>query len=183
MTIPNSVNTPEASNDESVIDVIDQVLQIDASHPLYEIRQGRPKVVVAMQKNYATFFAPQAGGLSQKDRLLVAWYACNLSNCAVLQQHYMQRLADIGVYEAELQSLFADSSLTSISEPRLRVILLFTNKLILNPIEGDANEIQKLCQADVATPDIVTLAQLISFLSYQIRVVISFLAMKERLEK
>lgn len=183
MTIPNPVSIPEPSSDEAVVDVINQVLQIDASHPLYEIRQGRPKVVVAMQKNYATFFSPKDGDLSQKDRLLVAWYACGLSKCAVLQQHYSQRLAAIGIHEAELHGLFADSGLESITEPRLKAILLFTNKLILNPIEGDASEIQKLRQAGIETPDIVTLAQLISFLSYQIRVVISFLAMKERLEK
>lgn len=179
MSTPDLVATAGAAN----TDVLDKVLGITADHLLYAVRHEREKVVVAMQKNYDTFFAEKAGGLSQRDRLLVAWYASQLSGCQALSQHYFERLEQLGVKQSDLDAWFAATDLTAVTESSLRIILLFTKKLILNPIEGDKSAIQGLRNAGIATPDIVTLAQLIAFLSYQIRVVLGLLAMKERLAK
>lgn len=159
-------------------DVMDAVVGLTPSNPLYVVRHGREKVAVAMQKNYDVFFAAEAQGLTLRERLLVALYACVLSRSPALRAHYEQALRDQGVEQGALDAVSSDKPDT-LSDTRLRVILGFTRKLIVKPVEGDAAEIERLSAAGVATPVIVTLAQLIAFLSYQIRVAAGLLAMKE----
>lgn len=159
-------------------DVIDMVTGLIPSDPLYAVRHNREKVAVAMQKSYDVFFDATAQGLTLRERLLVALYACRLSGSAALTIHYEQALRAHGIEQDTLAAISSDA-LESLSDERLRVMLGFTRKLIVRPVEGDAAEIERLRSAGVATPDIVTLAQLIAFLSYQTRVAAGLLAMKE----
>lgn len=179
MATPDAVDTAGASK----TDVLDSVLGIDKDHPLYAIRHEREKVVQAMQKNYDMFFDASFEGIAQQDRLLIAWYASSLSNSEILKNHYQSKLADLGVSQVELNNWFSDNDLTTVSDEKLRVILLFTQKLILEPGLSDEAEIKLLLAAGITSEEIVFLAQLIAFLSYQIRVVLGLLAIKERLAK
>lgn len=159
-------------------DVMDAVTGLTPSDPLYAVRHAREKVAVAMQKNYDVFFDASARGLTLAERLAVALYACALSRSAALAGHYEQALRTRGAGQDIVDAVLNDR-LDTVADERLRVILGFTRKLIVKPVEGDAAEIQRLRSAGVATPDIVTLAQLIAFLSYQIRVAAGLNAMKE----
>ena len=58
-------------------------------------------------------------------------------------------------------------------------MLEFTRKLIENPVEGDEAALKTLPAAGVSTPAVVTLSQLIAFLSYQTRLVAGLVAMKD----
>ncbi|WP_245152368.1 CMD domain-containing protein [Allopusillimonas soli] len=163
-------------------DVMDIVTGLVPPDPLYDVRHAREKVAVAMQKSYDVFFDASARGLALRERLLVALYACSLSESSALSAHYRQALHAQGVEQAVLAAIETDA-LASLNDTRLTVILGFARKLIVKPVEGDAEEIKRLRDAGVATPDIVTLAQLIAFLSYQIRVAAGLLAMKELASK
>jgi uncharacterized protein YciW len=157
---------------------MDAVTGLAPSDPLYAVRHAREKVAVAMQKNYDVFFDASARGLTFPERLAVALYACVLSGSTALAGHYERALRAQGA-ESNILDAVQDDRLDVLENERLRVILGFARKLIVNPVEGDAAEIQRLRSAGVATPDIVTLAQLIAFLSYQIRVAAGLSAMKE----
>ena len=65
-----------------------------------------------------------------------------------------------------------------LADTRLRAMLAFTRILILSPIEGDRALLNTLPAAGISTPAIVTLAQLIAFLSYQTRLVAGLSAMR-----
>ena len=159
-------------------DVIDAIVGLDSSHPLYATRHARKKVVEATQGSYDLFFRPGDAGLPLEERLLVALHASLLSGSAPLAEHYRDALAGQGVDPAALAAVEAGSE-TELPASRLREMLLFTRKLILKPIEGDQAALRLLKDdAGMATPDIVTLAQLVAFLSYQIRLAAGLMAMK-----
>jgi uncharacterized protein YciW len=58
-------------------------------------------------------------------------------------------------------------------------MLSFTQTLITKPINADKNALSALPKAGLSTPEVVTLAQLISFVSYQVRLAAGLRAMKE----
>lgn len=182
MQSANTAVCEAPDNGVSSHDVMDKIVGLEPSSPLYQVRHGREKVAVAMQNNYDVFFDAQAKGLSLAERLLVAVYASVLSRSTALCKHYRQALDGCSVELDVLESVLNDS-LDGLDNTRLRAILAFTRKLIVKPVEGDEAEIRRLQQAGVATPDIITLAQLIAFLSYQIRVAAGLFAMKGFAEK
>ncbi|RTZ45604.1 CMD domain protein [Candidimonas sp. SYP-B2681] len=158
-------------------DLIDSVVGLTPEDGLYAIRQGREKVRAATQGSYDLFFDPAAGNLTIQERLLVAYYACVLSRAHALAQHYYGALLQNKVDVALIQHV-SENQLEQIQSERLKALLVFTQKLIEKPVEGDQAAIQALQLAGVSTPDIVTLAQLIAFLSYQLRLVAGLQALK-----
>lgn len=158
-------------------DLIDSVVGLTPGETLYATRHGREKVAVATQGSYELFFDPAAGGLTIQERLLVAYYACVLSKSASLESHYHGLLNQYGVDAVTLKTV-GRSGLEELQSGRLAALLVFTAKLIQKPVEGDKAAVQALQAAGIPTPDIITLAQLIAFLSYQIRLTAGLQAMK-----
>ncbi|OWT64113.1 CMD domain-containing protein [Candidimonas nitroreducens] len=158
-------------------DVIDHIVGLRPGMALYATRHARDKVAVATQKSYELFFGPQLGGLALRDRLAVAYCACVLSKAAALGAHYRQALAAQQGGAALADALQA-GSIDTIEPARLRAMLAFTKKLIEKPVEGDAAALKALQAAGISTPDIVALAQLVAFLSYQLRSVAGLQAMQ-----
>jgi CMD domain protein len=64
--------------------------------------------------------------------------------------------------------------------PRLSAAFEHTHMLVLHPRDAAPSSLQVLLDAGWSTTDIVTLSQLVSFLSFQIRVVAGLLAMTAR---
>jgi CMD domain protein len=170
-------------------DVIDQMVGLAPDRPLHTLRHQRDKVAVATQGSYDAMFDAAVEGLSVTERLLVALHACILSHAGELAAHYRHRLlalkadaallaiAESGV-EAVVKTGAKSPAAVAAADPRLRAILVFTQTLITNPIEGDKPALMKLTHAGLTTPAIVALAQLIAFLSYQLRVVPGLKAMQ-----
>ena len=178
-------------------DVIDAIVGLQASDPLHATRHARKKVVDATQASYDLFFRPGDvrpgdvrpghvrpgrvrpgdAGLPLAERLLVALHASLLSGSDALARHYRAALAEAGADPQALAAVEAGCE-ADLPATRLREMLLFTRKLILRPVEGDEAALRRLKDAGMATPDIVTLAQLVAFLSYQIRLAAGLAAMK-----
>lgn len=166
-------------------DIIDQMVGLAPGSPLHTLRHQRDKVAAATQGSYDAMFDAAAEGLSVSERLLVALYACSLPQATELSQHYRSRLIGLGVDAALLATVesIAESVVESPGaaadvNPRLRAMLAFTHTLITNPKAGDKPALMKLTDAGLTTPAIVALAQLIAFLSYQLRVVAGLKAMQ-----
>ncbi|WP_226502341.1 carboxymuconolactone decarboxylase family protein [Pseudomonas sp. MWU16-30317] len=159
-------------------DVLDTLLHIAPGSPVHAARQFRNKVLAATQSSYELFFAAEvADGLSQAERLLVAYHACLLTPQPLLAAHYLERLEAIGV-SAEQLSAVATGAIEALGEPRLQAVLAFTGTLIKAPVEGDRHALIALSEAGLSTPEIVTLAQLVAFMSYQVRLASGLLAMQ-----
>ena len=163
-------------NPSQPTDIIDQIVGLAPGSPLHALRHQRDKVAAATQGSYDAMFDPSVLGLSVTERLLVALHACSLSRAGELAEHYRNRLTALKVAPGLLA--IAESSGAAAASPRVQAMLAFTHTLITNPVAGDKPALMTLTQAGLTTPAIVALAQLIAFLSYQLRVVAGFNAMK-----
>ena len=143
-------------------DVIDALVPLHAASPLHAVRHQRDKVVAATQGSYDAIFDPALPGLSLADRLLAAQTVARLSGSAVLEAHYRDRLP---------------ASATPPGGERVQAILAFAEVLTEHPVEGDRTALLKLPAAGLSTPEVITLAQLIAFVAYQVRVVAGLQAM------
>ena len=159
-------------------DVVDQVADLGDGSPTHALRHAREKVATATQGSYEALFDAALPGLTLGERLLVALYACRLTPAPELAEHYHAHLANTPVDATALQAV-DHGDIDTLTDARLRAILTFTRTLVERPIEGDRDALLRLPAAGLATADVVTLAQLIAFLSYQTRLVAGLRALRE----
>lgn len=167
--------------DGATTDLVDRLVGIAPGSATQALRHRRDKVAVATQQSYDALFAPALEGLTLAERLLVACYASRLTPSATLFAHYRDALEQHGVDAATRAAVETGTpdDIANIGETRLRAILTFTRTLIENPVAGDKAALATLPAAGLTTPAVVTLAQLIAFLSYQTRVVAGLQALKQ----
>ncbi|WP_122316847.1 CMD domain protein [Pseudomonas cichorii] len=150
-------------------DVLDSLLGIAPGTDLYKVRHARDKVVAATQGSHELFFDPGLqDNLSLAERLLVAYYVCRLTPQALLADYYLEQLQAQAVDPALIAAI-DHGAIASLDAVRLQAILGFTRTLIESPVEGDRAALQTLQDAGLSSSEIVVLAQLIAFLSYQVR--------------
>ena len=157
---------------------IDHLVGLTPGLSTYDVRHQRDKVVAATQKSEEGLFDPNLPGLTVNERLLVALLACVLTPSAVCAAEYRRRLEEGGA-DASLVEHVSNAALSKIDNLRLQAILKFTHTLITDPVKADQAALQSLPKAGLSTPEVVTLAQLIAFVSYQVRVVAGLTAMKQ----
>ncbi|WP_454695087.1 CMD domain protein [Achromobacter aegrifaciens] len=158
-------------------DLVDRLIGLAPGAKTYEVRHFREKVAAATQGSYDALFDPALPGLSLAERLLVALYATRITPSPLLAAHYRKRAADAGATPADI-AVAESGKPSDAATPRLAAILEFTRKLIEKPVEGDEAALKTLPAAGVSTPAVVTLSQLVAFLSYQVRLVAGLEAMK-----
>lgn len=163
-------------------DLIDEMAALAEGSPAYVLRHQRDKVVATAQHSHEAFFGEGVGDdgpLSLTRRLLIALHACRLTPAPALAAHFRDRLQALGA-DADLICAVASGTPDDVAakaDAQLAAMLDFTRILATRPIEGDRTELMKLPAAGLSTPQIVLLAQLVSFLSYQTRIVAGLRAM------
>ncbi|GAB7531558.1 hypothetical protein PS3A_39700 [Pseudomonas sp. 3A(2025)] len=161
----------------STVDLIDRLVLTPDSH-LRDLRQARSKVTLATQGSHdALFAADLSGDLSVVTRLLVALYGASLSRQPQLVEYYRERLLALDVPAEQLSAVQQDD-LNGITDAPLRTVLAYTRTLILAPREGDRAALDGLLAAGLSPLDVVTLGQLIAFISYQVRLVAGLAALQ-----
>lgn len=145
------------------IDVIDQAAGLAPGMPLFDARRFRATAITATQASHDALLREPVAGLSTADRLRVAVRTCEASGATELAAHYT----------ALLQAEPAGASSAALPQ-----MLQFATLLATDPRHGDSAAIQTLKAAGLDDAAIVALAQLIAFLSYQLRVVAGLKAMQ-----
>ncbi|WP_313697278.1 peroxidase-related enzyme [Achromobacter sp.] len=158
-------------------DLVDQLVGLTHGTQTFDVRHKRDKVAAATQGSYDALFDPALPGLSLADRLLVALYATRITPSPLLAAHYRARAVEAGAAAADI-AVAESGKPADAANPQLAAVLEFTRKLIEKPVEGDEAALKTLPAAGVSTPAVVTLSQLIAFLSYQTRLVAGLVAMK-----
>jgi len=158
------------SDDSPGDDLGDRIAGLAAGGATHTLRHRREKVVAATQGSYDALFDPALRGLTLIERLLVALYACRLTPAPGLAAHYRERLQAARAEASLIDGVQGDGAPT-LADGRLRAILAFTRTLIEKPVAADKTALLALPAAGLATPAVVALAQLIAFLSYQVRLV------------
>jgi uncharacterized protein YciW len=150
---------------EPTDDVIDRAAGLAPGDPLHEARRFRAKVVESTQASHDALLHEPVEGLSTSDRLRVAAHVCTVAGATSLVQHYQALLA-------------RDAGREAPPSPALPAMLQFAATLTTDPRLGDRAALEPLRQAGLGDSAIVALAQLIAFLSYQLRVVAGLQAMR-----
>lgn len=185
---------------DSIPDVIDTLVGIAPGSRLDAIRAGRPQARLHAQNSYRALFAPDfPGGVTTAERFAIASFVAALHGQPETALFYAARLAESGTalhdaIQAELPHAtgsgpygsYPDGLLTAentpgaeyrLAEPgraalgRLAAALEHAHMLVLYPRDATAARLQALLDAGWRTDDIVTISQLIAFLSFQIRVI------------
>lgn len=157
-------------------DLVDKLVGLTPGSKTFEVRHQREKVAAATQGSYDALFDPALPGLTLAERLLVALYATRISPSPLLASHYRARLTETDAAPADI-AVAESGKPEDAANPRLAAMLEFTRKLIENPVEGDEAALKTLPAAGVSTPAVVTLSQLVAFLSYQTRLVAGLAAL------
>lgn len=179
-------------------DVIDQLVGIAPGSKLDAIRAHRSEARKHAQASYDALFRPrQVGGVSVDERHAIASFVASLHGEPRTDAFYAARLpvalraavaAEVtaartrGPYgrfpTGPLSAEDAPGPAWKVSDagrealgPRLSAALEHTHMLVFHPRDAAPPSLQSLLDAGWSATDIVTISQLVSFLSYQIRVV------------
>ncbi|MDO9026035.1 CMD domain protein [Zwartia sp.] len=158
-------------------DTLDRILGLAPGSLAFETRHQRAKVVDATQASETLLLDSPIEGLPLSDRLLVALLACALTPSPELVAEYAQRLKGTGVTDAVIDEV-SGGTFSLIRDERLKQILTFTHTLITDPIKADKQALLTLKSSGLSTAHITALAQLIAFVSYQVRVSAGLKALK-----
>src|SRR5678815_3506303 len=154
-----------ATDTSSAADVIDRAAGLSPGDPLHAARRFRAKVVEATQASHDALLHDPVPGLSTEDRLRVAAHVCTIAGATSLALHYEELLA-------------AAPGSAAPSSTALPAMLHFAETLTTDPRLGDQAALAPLKNAGLGDSGVVALAQLVAFLSYQLRVVAGLKAMR-----
>ncbi|MBV9581180.1 MAG: alkylhydroperoxidase domain protein, partial [Chloroflexi bacterium] len=136
---------------------------------LDELRAQRPDARAHTQGSYAALFeSDDTAALSAIERFVAALRVAVQHQASGAAAHYRQRLIAAGADPALAAATErADGALESV---RLRAIVLHADLLATGPAGAGPDNLQALADAGLSTDAIVTLSQIIAFVSFQVRV-------------
>jgi uncharacterized protein YciW len=142
-------------------DVIDLLVGVEKGSYLDAIRAHRPEARENAQKSYLALFAPKfPGEMTREERYALAVFVAGLH----------RDVATLGFYRVSE----ADHEVLG---ERLSAALEHAHLLVFRPRDASPAALQALLDAGWSTSGIVTLSQLVAFLSFQIRVVVGLRAL------
>jgi len=151
-------------------DVIDMVASLDPDSPVAELRRRRPDLRRLSQTSYDAALRPQEPrNLSYAERAALAARMARLWKDEALERHYLDRLAAEGA--GALVAAYADPATGPDLGPRAAAILRHVDLVTLTPEKATRADVERLIAAGLDDRDAVTLAGLIAYVNYQIRVV------------
>jgi CMD domain protein len=150
-------------------DLLNTLAGIDPGSPLGELRAQRGEIARYIQGSYKALLEPAEGSdVSRIERGLIALRVAFLTGSTPLIEHYRAYLAGLGASTdlvAEIESTTPDEPLS----PRMLAVLQQVDRLTNAPHEATPAHLAELQAQGFSTPDIVTISQLIAFLSFQVR--------------
>lgn len=184
------------------LDVIDQLVGIAPGSAMDAIRAQRPEARTHAQKSYDALFTPSdLAGVTAAERFALACYVVGLHGEAETLAFYTARLTDAAL-RATVESAVAqtltqgpygafpagplsredaagpvysvDAATKAALGPRLAAAFPHVHMLVFHPRDASAESLAGVLAGGWTTTDLVTLSQIVAFLSFQIRVVAGF---------
>lgn len=150
-------------------DIIDKLAHIPSGSALAELRQQRPNITQYAQGSYLALLEPEEpAGVSRREREMIALRVAVLTRTAALRAWHRDRLHALGVSAAALDAI----ERSPLGEPltkREQALLRHTDRVTLSPATATRAYLDELIAGGFEPRDIVTIAQLIGFLSFQTR--------------
>ncbi len=157
-------------------DLIDLLLQLTPEDHIHALRHARPKVVDATQAFQELAFSPAGISSAQHhDRLLAAALVAQATGPDVLAAEYGRLLLESGASAAHRALLQGDTDSGSGS---LHALARYARTLALKPATADRAALHSFVDAGWSVPEVVSLAQIMGYVSYQSRMMIGLQALQ-----
>ena len=154
-------------------DILNSLLGIAEDSPLVTLREQRDAATIHTQGSYEALFGDSpATAVSRLERLYAALRVSVLHDEPVFVGHFGTLLRDTAGVSTAMVEAIADGIAVPGASDRLAAILQHVELLVLNPAAATPNDIEALQAAGLSAAEIVTVSQLIAFVSYQVRVYI-----------
>ncbi len=153
-------------------DLLNDLLGIDVGSPLAQLRAQRQEATNHTQGSYdALFSEPPRTAVTPAERFATALFVAALHQEPALVAHYRGQLAATSGGES-LDAVVLGSSRTALPA-RLRAMLAHAELLVVRPAAATRDDLAGLGAAGLADAEIVTVSQLIAFVSFQVRVFVA----------
>jgi CMD domain protein len=166
--MPNATQS-SPSPDADTQDTINELAGIAPGSPVGQLRAQRPDVVRAAQGSYRALLEPDdPAGVSCREREMIALRVALLTPSPVVAAWHRDRLRSLGASDADLDAIaqFPDGMALS---PREAAILRYADRLTREPGTARPEHIADAKAAGLGPRDIVTIAQLIAYMSFAVR--------------
>ena len=162
-------------------DLLNELVGIEADSPVGALRAQRAEIASTIQGSYNALLEPaDEAGLSRVERGLSALRVAVLEESAPLIAHYRGYLAQNGADE-QLVAAIEQSPITVTLSPRLVAILAHVDRLTNEPRVATPEDLAGLKAQGLSDANIVSLSQLIAFLSFQVRAIVGLQLLGEGL--
>lgn len=159
----------EGMRDENTTDLLNLLAKIDPDSPLGQLRAQRSDIARYIQGSYDALVEAQDGsGVTATERGLIALRVALHEKSEPLMAHYRARLTALGA-SAEIVEATERATLDEPLTPRLIALLQHVDLLTNEPRKATPAHLEQLKAHGFSTPDMVSVAQLIAFLSFQVR--------------
>jgi len=158
-------------------DVINHFAGIVPGSPLAQVREQRPETLRHAQGSFRALLEPDdPGGVSREEREAIALRVATLERFPDVAAFHRDRLRTLGAGDDLISAVerFSDGGGLP---ARLAAILRHTDMLTTSSRSGSPEAIEALRRAGLSARDIVTVSQLIAFMSYEIRMIALLRAM------
>jgi alkylhydroperoxidase domain protein/CMD domain protein len=155
------------------VDVLNELLGIDGNSSLAVLRAQRDAATNHTQGSYdALFSGAPATPVSNTERFATALRVAALHREAAPIEHYAARLREsAGAWEGIVEAVLSFPDEEDLP-PRLRAILAHADLLVIRPAAATPADVEALRAAGLTEAAIVTVSQVIAFVSYQVRVLV-----------
>ena len=152
-------------------DLLNTILGIGEESPLAALRAQRADIASYIQASYDGLLEPaDKAGVSRGERGLIALRVAILDESAPLIAHYRAYVAQQNV-DSALVAAAEGATLAAPLTPRLRAVLTHVDRLTNEPELASPDHLADLKAQGLSDANIVTISQLISFVSFQVRTV------------
>jgi CMD domain protein len=168
-------------------DLVAQLAGLAPDDSVSALRAARADATRFTQGSHDALFSEDVANLTLTERLFAAWYVAWLTPAPEAAQMYRVRLLAT-VEDTQTTAEWLDilsargldgfKAVETQAGPRLSAILTHTHALITQPAATGKTALSALQTTGLTTRAIVALAQLIAFVSYQVRVVAALQALK-----
>jgi CMD domain protein len=160
-------------------DIINQLAGIADDSPLGKLRASRDTAFTAAQGSFKALLEPDDfGGVSRIEREAIAYRVALLEQSTPVIDLHNTRLQEAGATAEQIEAIADYPEVGNLPE-RLETILGHVDLLTLEPKAASPEALTALNAAGLSTRDIITVSQLIAFVSFQVRLLATLRVMKE----
>jgi CMD domain protein len=152
-------------------DVLNSILGIDDDAPIARLRNQKPTLVKELQDYYLSLFEPttaSAKALPVDARYVVAVRVASHTGSTAVVDWYANLASEAGVAEATIEQARDVAGSWSDSTP-LASAIRHADLLTTRPADATREDLEALKAAGYSPAGIVSLSQVIAFVSYQLR--------------